>query len=89
MFDSHRPGDGIQFLERTEENWANHAAFGRHVWWHKSLHYFQLGDYDSVVKLYDDTIKPGSEKSEWEIGFCKVAFLLYRLKLGFIFLKWV
>ena len=64
-----RPKEGILFLERTEANWTKSPSFSRHVWWHKSLHYFQMGDYESAITLYDDTIKPMSVKGKQNIRF--------------------
>lgn len=76
-----RSGDGISFLERVENDWvSNPSPVKRHVWWHKSLYYFDLGDYEEAISLYDATIKPLAFKEKMAFSLSDAASLLLRLQ---------
>ena len=56
--ESGRALQGSKFLENTEEDWTRGTLFAHHLWWHKSLFYVQMGEFESALTLYDDTLGP-------------------------------
>eukprot|EP00095_Tigriopus_kingsejongensis_P000655 maker-scaffold1335_size46909-snap-gene-0.13 protein:Tk00655 transcript:maker-scaffold1335_size46909-snap-gene-0.13-mRNA-1 annotation:"predicted protein" len=80
--ETNRDEDGIAFLERTESDWVNNSnTLRRHVWWHKALFYFDLGQYDEALSLYDMTIEPLATKEKLAFGMSDAASLLLRFQM--------
>ena len=70
---------GIQWLAGREAAWAHCNNFRYHVWWHKALMHLDLGDIDTVLKLYDDEIR--SDKTDDYRDISNATSLLSRLEL--------
>ena len=49
---------GSKFLENGEPLWTRGVTFSNHLWWHTGLFFVQLGQFESALELYDDTIGP-------------------------------
>lgn len=60
----YRPRDGLKFLADTESQWQPRASLVTHVWWHKALFHFQLGQYEQAISLFDDVIMPAVKKGK-------------------------
>ena len=56
--ESGRALQGSKFLMNSEPEWKQGENFSHHIWWHSALFYVQLGEFESALTLYDDTIGP-------------------------------
>ncbi|MGE0724862.1 MAG: tetratricopeptide repeat protein [Alphaproteobacteria bacterium] len=52
-----RHRDGIGWLDGLAKNWDGAAAIAHHLWWHRALYHFELGEHDAVLDLYDRRIR--------------------------------
>jgi hypothetical protein len=59
-----RPCEGLEFLSRVEPNWVENSSMRGHVWWHRCLHYVQLGEYEEALTQLDDVLMPWARKGE-------------------------
>ena len=74
-----RRRDGIEWINSHEVAWAKRGLFAKHLWWHRSLHYLELNDFDSVLNAYDREFWP--EASEDNIDICNSSSMLMRLHM--------
>ncbi|MEQ9639290.1 MAG: tetratricopeptide repeat protein [Alphaproteobacteria bacterium] len=74
-----RLDEGIDFLNRSSQDWAEDNFFAYHNFWHKSLYHLDRGDTDAVLDLYDTRIHPGP--SEVAMELVDAAALLWRMHL--------
>lgn len=74
-----RAKDGVQWIEKRPESWANCNNFRYHVWWHKALFHLDLGEVDEVLALYDDEIR--RDKTDDYRDISNAASLLCRLEI--------
>ncbi len=51
-----RPRDGIAWLQASRRNWSEGSFLKVHNWWHLALFYYELGDSEAVLTLFDDEI---------------------------------
>ena len=52
-----RQSEGIEWITAFEPHWTKANNFRFHVWWHRALFHLELGQYDTVLELYDDHIR--------------------------------
>ena len=52
-----RHRDGIAWLDALKDNWEGAAAIVHHLWWHRALYHYELGEHDTVLALYDQRIR--------------------------------
>ncbi len=74
-----RQADGIQFMKDRAESWGT-SNFANHLWWHTSLYYLDLEQYDQVYNIFDnhlDSRRKGGNRYE-ELD---AAALLWRMNL--------
>lgn len=45
---------GISFLDQFDKRWEGHNAIREHLWWHEALFWWELGDFDKALNLYDE-----------------------------------
>ena len=74
-----RIGDGIQWLESRQDDWAPDNAFAFHNWWHLALFYVDSARYDRALTLYDAAIHPQS--AQYVLTLVDATALLWRLYL--------
>jgi len=74
-----RLDDGKAWMDYPADQWADRNPFRGHLWWHAALFSFEKGDYDTVLALYDRSIR--TEKSDFYLDIQNQAALLYRLEL--------
>jgi len=79
--ESGRALQGARFLENTEPDWTQGTTFSQHIWWHKALFFVQLGQFESALSLYDDTVGPLSLKDGGNFPLSDGSSLLMRLQL--------
>ncbi|MBT5415164.1 MAG: tetratricopeptide repeat protein [Rhodospirillaceae bacterium] len=73
-----RAREGVAWVRRAPEAWADTNPFQNHVWWHLSLFHLELGERDAVFDLYDSRIR--AEPSEEYLDITNAASLLWRLE---------
>jgi tetratricopeptide (TPR) repeat protein len=74
-----RAEEGLGWLSGREGSWSHCNNFRFHVWWHKALMHLDLGQYDTVLALYDADIR--AEKTDDYRDIANAASLLSRLEL--------
>lgn len=74
-----RLDEGIQLLDRNPNDWADRNPFQGHNWWHLALFALEKGDYDFVLKTYDERIV--TSNTEFFLDIQNGASLLKRLEL--------
>jgi len=79
--ESGRALQGSKFLQNSEPQWTQGTTFSHHLWWHTSLFYVQLGEFESALTLYDDTIGPMTLKDGGNFPLSDGSALLMRLQL--------
>ena len=52
-----RHQDGIAWLDGLQGNWEGAAAIVHHLWWHRALYHWELGEFDTVLALYDERFR--------------------------------
>ena len=76
-----RPQEGLKFLTETEAQWQPRSGLVTHVWWHKSLFHFQLGELEQAVTVFDDHILPSCKKEPSSFPLSDATALLLRLQM--------
>lgn len=69
---------GNAFFDVADDAWSSKNPFVGHIWWHAALFPWNAGDYDRVLKLYDDRIRPPS--TEFFLDLQNLASMLTRLE---------
>lgn len=74
-----RQATGIQCLTKRERDWSIDNALAIHNWWHVALFYFDLGEIDQVLGLYDKRIRESGSRILMDL--VDASALLWRLHL--------
>ncbi len=74
-----RLAEGQAWLSHPLELWDDRNLFKEHLWWHRSLFFFEQGDYGRVLSLYDDAVHHDKE-SDFYLSLVNRASLLWRLR---------
>lgn len=74
-----RHQEGIGWLNYPLSTWDDRNPFKDHLWWHKALHAYELGDDAQVLELYDAAIQV--DPNGFYLDIQNASSLLYRLKL--------
>lgn len=45
---------GIAFFDQFDKTWEGHNAIREHLWWHEALLWWELGDFEKTLNLYDE-----------------------------------
>lgn len=56
LIDSGQQRKGIAFLNDRDTTWADRNAIREHIWWHEAVLWWELGDYNKALALYDQYI---------------------------------
>ena len=73
-----RAREGVDWITGLADRWGDCNNFAFHVWWHRALFWFELGDFDTVLELYDREVRPESTDDYLDIS--NAAALLWRLE---------
>ena len=73
-----RQAEGIAWLSGLEPHWTQVQNFRFHLWWHRALFHFELGDFDAVLDLYDRGVR--EEESGDYLDLTNAVALLWRLE---------
>lgn len=71
---------GIPWLEQSADQWAPESGFAYHNWWHLGLLYLDKGDFPSVLRIYDEKVRPNPD-SQIILEGIDAAAMLWRLRL--------
>ena len=75
---TNRPTDGLAWTEGLRPHWQNGNPFGRHVAWHQALFHLESHGAGSVLRVYDQEIRP--DRSEDNRDLANAVSLLWRLR---------
>ncbi|MBY8976626.1 tetratricopeptide repeat protein [Rhodobacteraceae bacterium NNCM2] len=75
-----RHAEGIEWVQGLEQSWSKGNNFRFHIVWHRSLYHLERGEYDVVLKLYDDQIV-SDIGSEFYLDICNACSMLWRLEM--------
>ncbi len=70
--------EGIAWIDKMEPHWTQIHNFRYHIWWHRALFHLELGDYDTVLDLYDHGVR--EERTEDYLDLTNAIALLWRLE---------
>jgi tetratricopeptide (TPR) repeat protein len=70
--------EGVDWIAGLEADWDTANNFRFHVWWHRALFHFALGDQATALALYDDRIR--ADRTDDVLDFSNAASLLWRLE---------
>ncbi len=70
---------GDAFFDVPADTWATKNPFVGHIWWHAALFPWNGGDYDRVLTIYDERLRPAS--TEFFLDLQNLSSLLTRLEL--------
>jgi tetratricopeptide (TPR) repeat protein len=71
--------EGVAWLSGRSGDWAPDNMFAFHNWWHLGLYHLDLGETGTVLRLYDDAIRP--KPSPVALETLDATALLWRLHL--------
>lgn len=71
--------EGITLLDRDPVEWEDRNPFQGHNWWHLALFALEKGDYEFVLKIYDERVIVSN--TEFFLDIQNGASLLKRLEL--------
>jgi tetratricopeptide (TPR) repeat protein len=72
--------EGQGWLEGTAEGWSKDCGFSYHNWWHLALLHLDAQDHRTVLKLYDECIRPKDE-ANIVLEMLDASAMLWRLHL--------
>ncbi len=72
--------EGKGWLEGTAKGWSSDCGFAYHNWWHLGLLYLDAQDHKTVLKLYDERIRP-KDDSNIVLEMLDASAMLWRLRL--------
>jgi tetratricopeptide (TPR) repeat protein len=70
---------GIDFFDVDTSIWESKNPFVGHIWWHAALFPWNKGQYDRVLAIYDDRLRPAS--TDFFLDIQNLTSLLARLEL--------
>ena len=71
--------EGVAWLNGRTGDWAPDNMFAFHNWWHLALYHLDLGETGTVLRLYDEAIRP--QPSPVALETLDATALLWRLHL--------
>lgn len=73
-----RRHEGLIWLDYPSGAWNDRNPFRGHLWWHRALFALELGRYDDVLALYDESI--ASDDFQFYLDVQNAASMLLRLE---------
>lgn len=73
-----RVREGLSFLDGLERHWSACNNFAYHMWWHRCLYHYELGQYEACLELYDTRVR--ADKSDEYLDITNAVALLWRLE---------
>ena len=74
-----RIGEGIEWLQSRENDWAPDNMFAPHNWWHLALFNMDLGNFDTALDLFDQKLI--GPQTDMMLVLLDATALLWRLRL--------
>lgn len=75
-----RHAEGIDWVQGLEPSWSKGNNFRFHLVWHRGLYHLERGEYDVVLRLYDEHIV-SDIGSEFYLDICNACSMLWRLEM--------
>ena len=74
-----RIGEGIEWIQSREADWAPESMFAPHLWWHLALFNMDLGKFDAALDLFDQKLM--GPQADMILVLLDATALLWRLQL--------
>ncbi|MCG8419874.1 MAG: tetratricopeptide repeat protein [Proteobacteria bacterium] len=79
LYDTGEHRKGLAFLGEFEEGaWDDRNAIREHLWWHESLFDWELGNFDRVLRFYDDRF--AKSPTSFYLDIQNTASILFRME---------
>lgn len=75
-----RTEEGIEWVMGLEDSWSSVNNFRFHLYWHRCLYHLERGEFQMVLRLYDEQIVSDIE-SDFYLDICNASSLLWRLEM--------
>lgn len=75
-----RTDEGIKWVMDLENSWSSVNNFRFHLYWHRCLYHLERGEFETVLRLYDEQIVSDIE-SDFYLDICNASSLLWRLEM--------
>ena len=75
-----RHKEGIDWVDGLEDSWSSVNNFRFHLYWHKCLYHLERGEFDEVLRIYDEQVVSDIE-SDFYLDICNASSLLWRLEM--------
>lgn len=75
-----RAEEGIAWVSNLEDSWSTVNNFRFHLYWHRCLYHLERGEFETVLRLYDQQIVSDIE-SDFYLDICNASSLLWRLEM--------
>lgn len=72
--------EGKEWLDYPANTWDDRNPFKGHLWWHLTMYSLESGNYDTVLELFDRSVKP-AENWDFYLDVQNGASMLLRLDL--------
>lgn len=76
-----RYDQGIEFMNRTENDWSKGRMLACHNYWHWALYYIERGDFESALDIYDQQVIERSVSSGAMLDMVDASSLLKRFEM--------
>ena len=78
MTERHR--EGIDWVRGLEADWSKVNNFRFHLYWHQCLFHLERGEFDEVMRIYDEQVASDIE-ADFYLDICNATSLLWRLEM--------
>lgn len=75
-----RQEEGIAWVNGLEKSWSTVNNFRFHLYWHRCLYHLERGEFETVLRLYDEQIVTDIQ-SDFYLDICNASSLLWRLEM--------
>lgn len=75
-----RHEEGIEWVKGLEADWSTVNNFRFHLHWHRCLYHLERGEFDEVLRLYDEQVV-SDISSDFYLDICNASSLLWRLEM--------
>ncbi|MEM7208172.1 MAG: tetratricopeptide repeat protein [Pseudomonadota bacterium] len=75
-----RTHEGIDWLHGDYDQWDDRNPFRGHLWWHRAMFYYEAGEYEQALELFDHAVQPA--ESTFYLDIQNTVSLLARLEFA-------
>ncbi|KAJ8002903.1 hypothetical protein DPEC_G00163790 [Dallia pectoralis] len=79
--------EGLEFMEKTEKDWAGCDMLACHNYWHWALYFLEKGEYEAALNIFDSQVSRRGKASGAMLDIVDACSLLYRLEMEGVCVK--